>query len=354
MRSVNGGISIEVASSTTVGRRIHMIGCIRPFALAVMLGAATFSQTVSACLNTHEDRKDARSSIASRLFSGEPWSSDPSGGWEKKASDLAADSSFATDPKKRNDYAVALIHLNRIPEAIPILEEIEAKSPGDYLTAVNLGTAYERSGRNELALKWITEGIKRNPASHEGTEWLHARIIEAKLAIQKDPTWLEKRSIFDGGAALTGDDAKPAPPRPFLDGQGKPRDAKDIIKAIDYQLGERTRFVKPPEPIVAELLIEYASLIAQESGEGRWYRAELPVKAMDMAGEYKPVRAALYAARKSHFEEVQRLLYRLPTHEARDELIQTTFPVILLGLGIFLFYLIRWILRRRKATAEPS
>jgi hypothetical protein len=52
--------------------------------------------------------------------------------------------------------------------------------------AANLGTALELLGNKEEALHWIREGIRRNPQSHEGTEWLHAKILEAKIAAQKD------------------------------------------------------------------------------------------------------------------------------------------------------------------------
>lgn len=322
-----------------------MIGCIRPFALAVMLGTATFSQMASACLQTHATGVDGKPKIVNGLFPMVPRGAVPLEGWERRAADLAADPAFASDPKKRNDYAVALIHLSRIPEAIPILEDIEAKSPGEYLTAVNLGTAYERSGRNELALKWIKEGIKRNAASHEGTEWLHARIIETKLSIQKDPGWLETHSVFDGGPPLTGNDAKPAAPRPFVDSEGKPRDANDVIKAINYQLGERTRFVKPPEPIVAELLIEYASLVAQTNS------VEQAMEAMKMAGEYKPVRAALYADRNSYFEGTIRANPKSGRYAGENDsyFFFGSLFLVVLGLAAALFFKVRrWVRLRHK------
>ena len=290
------------------------------------------------------------------MFPEVPRASDPAGGWAARADALSADPAFATDPKKRNDYAVALIHLNRIPEAIPVLEEIEAKTPGEYLTAVNLGTAYERSGRNELALKWITEGIKRNPASHEGTEWLHARIIETKLALRKDPLWLKTHAVFDGGEALTGNEARPVAPRPFVDGQGKARNADDVVKAINYQLGERTRFVKPPEPIVAELLFEYASIVALTKS------VEQAMEAMRMAGEYGPARAGLYAARRSHFESLVRANPKSGQHAGSGSsdtaaiVLLASLAAILLGMASAVYYAARWLLRRRKsgAAAGPS
>jgi tetratricopeptide (TPR) repeat protein len=98
-------------------------------------------------------------------------------------SDLRASTNF-TD---RSDYAVALMYLGRSQEAVGLLNQLEKERPGEYFVAGNLGTAYELSGNNEEALRWIREAIRRNPASHEGTEWLHEKILEAKIAQQKEP-----------------------------------------------------------------------------------------------------------------------------------------------------------------------
>jgi len=49
----------------------------------------------------------------------------------------------------------------------------------------DLGTAYELAGKNEPALRWIREGLRRNPNSHKGTEWLHVKILEAKIEQEK-------------------------------------------------------------------------------------------------------------------------------------------------------------------------
>ena len=97
-------------------------------------------------------------------------------------SDLRSSTNF-TD---RSDYAVALMYLGRHQEAVTLLHQLEAERPGEYFVAGNLGTAYELTGKNEEALRWIREAIRRNPAAHEGTEWLHAKILEAKIAQQKD------------------------------------------------------------------------------------------------------------------------------------------------------------------------
>ena len=88
-------------------------------------------------------------------------------------------------------------------EAIELLEELEKKSPGQYAVAANLGTAYELNGDNRKALEWIKKGVERNPESHFGTEWLHVKILEAKIAIEQNPEWLSNHSVLETDFAVS-------------------------------------------------------------------------------------------------------------------------------------------------------
>lgn len=103
----------------------------------------------------------------------------------------------ATNFNDRSDYSVALMYLGRSPAAVEMLQQLEKEKPGQYFIAANLGTAYELSGNNEEALRWINEGLRRDPDSHEGTEWLHAKILEAKIAQQKDPNFFKNHSVLE-------------------------------------------------------------------------------------------------------------------------------------------------------------
>ena len=64
---------------------------------------------------------------------------------------------------KANDAAVQQLMHHNAAQAVAMLKDTEKQHPGIYFTAANLGTAYELSGDDENALKWILEGIKRNP-----------------------------------------------------------------------------------------------------------------------------------------------------------------------------------------------
>lgn len=172
--------------------------------------------------------------------------------WEKKRAEYRFPSDTGTFISGPNNLAVALLHLGEVKEAIKILEDWESKQPGQYFTAANLGTAYELNGENRKALDWIKEGIKRNKDAHYGTEWLHVKILEAKLALEKEPDWLDRHRV------LGIDPPKNLP----TDHLGQPKTLPELEDALVYQLHERLEFVKPPEPIVGQLLDDLSKVFA--------------------------------------------------------------------------------------------
>jgi hypothetical protein len=187
---------------------------------------------------------------------------------------------------ERSDYGALLVYHGRIEEAIAFLEATEQAHPGDYAVAANLGTAYELAGRDRDALRWIREGIKRNPESHQGTEWLHVKILETKLALASDPAWLEKHTVL---GLDFGDGDIPQIPVEWPEGQ----DLKSTEKALTYQLRERIAFVRPPDPIVASLLADLGSLTAITT----IVEDALPV--FDLALTYQPVDADAVRKRRA-------------------------------------------------------
>lgn len=155
-----------------------------------------------------------------------------------------------------NNLAAVLIRLGRLPEAVKLLQFLETKHPGHYETAANVGTAYELLGRNEDALKWILEGMKRNKDDHYGTEWLHAHILKAKLGQIPKPA--PGRSILN---LDFGNDAMPRRPTRFPVGNaGEVLSLFEVAQGVRYQLFERIDFVGAPDPIVAGLLLDWANL----------------------------------------------------------------------------------------------
>ena len=80
---------------------------------------------------------------------------------------------------------------------------------------------------------------------HEGSEWVHVKILEAKLTLKKNPNWLRTRSVvgWREGEQLLADD------------RGRVRSPADLIRPITYLLKERTQFVQPPDPVVGDLYL---------------------------------------------------------------------------------------------------
>jgi tetratricopeptide (TPR) repeat protein len=165
------------------------------------------------------------------------------------------------DHYMENDLAVTLLHLGRAKEALAILIRIEREHPGSYVTAANLGTAYELVSDDRAALHWIRQAIARNPEAHRGTEWLHVRVLEAKLALRGDPHWLESHSVL---GIDFGTGAIPKLPSAFPAGNdGKALTAEKVKHALWYQLDERYQFVRPPDAVVGTLLFEWANLLVR-------------------------------------------------------------------------------------------
>ncbi len=196
--------------------------------------------------------------------------------------------------------AIEALFKGELLASIALLQEIEARVPGRYSTAANLGTAYELNGDLKEALRWINEGIVRNPNAHDGTEWLHRRILEVKIVLESEPDYLLKHrllplpKVMDHGTNVAiGDQVF---------------SLKEIRKALLYQLGERLIFVKPKSSVVAELLFALGRIEAHLSV----LESSLPV--LEMAEEYGFADHRHLFATRSHYQDLigrQKLRHRL-------------------------------------------
>lgn len=216
-----------------LGARQTLNGRVRR--LAGWAGAALLSLAAPAfaCLNTFQDeivkvhRQGDLAAMARVLAEAE-----------------AAHSRSAT-VENTNDLAVTQVLVGQVDEGIRLLRDLEKQNPGSAIIAANLGTALELSGDDEEALMWIRESVRRDPNEHEGSEWVHVKILEAKITLKKNPNWLRTRSVvgWREGQQLMADE------------RGRVRSPADLIRPITYQLQERTRFVQPPDPVVGDLYL---------------------------------------------------------------------------------------------------
>ena len=277
-----------------------------------VLFGLTLAAPAGACINEYDRRPSAprkpRPDPASEFMA---QLRDQSYHEQVVAGPAPVDPGPTADFRLRSDYASALVRRGESAKAVEILESVEKERPGEYQVAANLGTAYELSGDLVKAHHWISEGIRRNPQSHEGTEWLHLRVLEARQALAKDPRWLQSHSV-------TGLDFGPSPePRKPERWPKDSANAQGVITALTYQLRERMAFVKAPDPVVGSLLADLAVMLLL-------YRApDVAVPVFDLALSYRLVKADRLAERKSVAEEIIR------SRKSSD----TTLRLMLIGLA---------------------
>ncbi|MTH15145.1 tetratricopeptide repeat protein [Flavobacterium sp. LC2016-01] len=146
-----------------------------------------------------------------------------------------------------SDKGYVLIIQGKYKEALALYLNIEKIKPNRYSTASNLGTLYELMGENEKAYDWIKKSIRINPESHEGSEWLHLKILEAKIQKLENPTG----EFFIGtnfGSGIT------------LKTKLSDEELIKLQDALFFQLNERISFIKPKDQIISVLLFELGNI----------------------------------------------------------------------------------------------
>jgi len=148
-----------------------------------------------------------------------------------------------------SDYGLILILQGKYEEAKKVYIDIEKLKPGRYETASNLGTVYELLGNNKNALKWIKKAIGLYAKSHDDSEWLHAKILEAKI---KGDAFITSDFLLNTNFGI---DTIP---------QSKltENELKKLKATLVYQLNERMTFIKPENKIMALLLFDLGNVLA--------------------------------------------------------------------------------------------
>lgn len=224
--------------------------------------AVLWSPLASACINTPATDNNGRSflppELTGRALVENMTMPRSERYWLPSRKEVIADARKEPSFDHLTQLGVLLLLEGKHTAAVRLFVEMERIFPGRYETAANLGTALELMGRDRLAVRWIRIGMRRNPDSHQRTEWLHARILEAKIALAADPNALEGRSV----AGVTFE-ATTVPPLPMTyppGNDGKPVKPHELDQALYYQLNERLQFVKPKDAVVANLLEDWATL----------------------------------------------------------------------------------------------
>ncbi len=156
-----------------------------------------------------------------------------------------------------SDKGLIYILLGKYDEAIQLYQNIEKTNPNRYSTASNIGTAYELKGDNLNALKWIKKSVEIDPKSHHNSEWIHVKILEAKINGLKNVS-SESLINLDFGSNITPETNK------------SKAELEDLYDAIYYQVNERVTFIDPKDKIIAQLYFDLGNIAFLEK---RFYDA---------------------------------------------------------------------------------
>ncbi len=186
-----------------------------------------------------------------------------------------------------SDYGSMLVYFGQYLQAKSLFMEIESKSPGLYATASNLGTTYELLGQNDSAHFWINKALKINPISHGGSEWIHLKILEAKIKAKGDEKYFLTHNIL----SLDFGDSKKPENKNLIDLQ-------NLRSQLYHQLSERMSFIKPQDQIVGQLLFDLGNINAMTMD------VKSGLQVYKVAKEYG-FNSKLLAKRESHFKTLQ-------------------------------------------------
>jgi hypothetical protein len=176
------------------------------------------------------------------------------------------------DYKYLSDFAWQLARSFKIKEAKLVLEDLYKSYPNEYNIVANLGTVYELSGQNKLALTYIEKAVALDSDSHYGSEWIHINILKQKcnlpisnlnfcelkiMNIYDDKHYTQNQNKVDSSFAryrLLCTSNKLATQL-----ANKHRDT--VLIHLAYQLHERMYFIKGKDPIMATLVDNFIDLM---------------------------------------------------------------------------------------------
>lgn len=254
--------------------------------------------------------------------------------WKKKSTELLKRYHQTDSIEYYSDYGVVLILLGEYQKAKMVFLSVEKQTPDLYRTASNLGTLYELTGKADSALYWIKKSVRIYPNSHEGSEWIHIRILEFKLQKQHNYNRSVLRLNF-------GHEAKPSNPQHY--------NLREISSHLRYQLQERINFIPAPDPIIANLYFDYGNALAQTAS------VELAMDCYQEAERYG-YKGNLLSVRMAEMEAISDGNWAKMWKETiipfiKEHLI-ALFISLIIGFLLFVWLVTGLYLRRKKRKAN--
>lgn len=187
-----------------------------------------------------------------------------------------------------SDFSLALMSNSskenqKLAQAIEILEKLLLQFPNEYNLHANIGTAFELQNNLEKSLFHIKKALEINPHSHKGSEWIHVKILEGKIAKNKNPNFFVENPNWLGISFVLSEENTPK--MVFLDKKLEKyieiivktmverktleiisinKTADILFQHIGYQLTERMFFVSPEDIWVGDLLQFLGDILVNE------------------------------------------------------------------------------------------
>lgn len=143
-----------------------------------------------------------------------------------------------------SDLVIAYLYNGEFAKALDLSTRLVARFPKKYEIVMTHAGALELNGKFAEALRFIRKGMKINPASHENSEWIHVKILEARIK-GGDP-----KTILDLGFGNGNEPLVPAGMNLRL-----------TLKQLHFQLMERYYFIPKSDQQFGALLHDYANLL---------------------------------------------------------------------------------------------
>ena len=148
------------------------------------------------------------------------------------------------DYKTWSDVAVNLMKIGKADSSIKILLPLIAERPNEYNLIANLGTCYELTGELDSALKYISKGLEINTSSHYGSEWIHVKILEAKIKQKSNSRWMITNEIVSVKELISD-----------LDSANMRQKLHKINDDFFFQIRTRAPFTPAPNRTLGNLLM---------------------------------------------------------------------------------------------------
>ena len=155
----------------------------------------------------------------------------------------------STNFKHWSDLSLNLMKKGQVDSALSILKPLALKYPKEYIVIANLGTAHELKNELDSALKYISKGLKLNPNSHRGSEWVHVAILKAKINRRKNKNHILKTPIITENLFFT--QVKDSTRKNYF---------SHVQRQIMYQIETRAPFTPAPNQVITNLFLNLAKL----------------------------------------------------------------------------------------------